>query len=147
KIFTRPDTTVSIIFGIFIGVTIGSYTLVDKATVSVEDLTPIIYFYLDVLRQANELEKMMLDQRRKIGEECKRTWTYAVSVGVLSPAAYILVLTVMTFTPVSYVAPVREFSILIGTVMGSKLLLEKAGKERIIGALLMILGVTLIAIS
>src|SRR5699024_11685189 len=52
KIFTRPDTTVSILFGIFIGVTIASYTLVDKAAVSVADLSPIIYFYLVVLGQA-----------------------------------------------------------------------------------------------
>lgn len=147
KIFTRPDTTVSILFGIFIGVTIASYTLVDKAAVSVADLSPIIYFYLVVLGQAIVLAPVMLRQGRKIGKEWKRTWKYAVSVGVLSPTAYILVLSVMTFTPVSYVAPVREFSILIGTVMGSKLLLEKAGKERIIGAILMIFGVTLIAIS
>src|SRR5699024_11241558 len=107
----------------------------------------IIYFYLVVLGQAIVLAPVMLRQGRKIGEEWKRTWKYAVSVGVLSPTAYILVLTVMTFTPVSYVATVREFSILIGAVMGSNLLLEKAGKERIIGALLIILGVTLIAIS
>src|SRR5699024_3784733 len=117
-----------------------------KAAVSVVDLSPIIYFYLVVLGQAIVLAPVTLRQGRKIGEEWKRTWKYAVSVGVLSPTAYILVLTVMTFNPVSYVAPVREFSVFIGTVMGSKLLLEKAGKERIIGAILMICGVTLIAI-
>lgn len=147
KILTRSDTTVSILIGIFIGVTIASYTLVDKAAVSVVELSPIIYFYLVVLGQAVVLAPVMLRQGRKIKQEWKKTWKYAVSVGVLSPIAYILVLSVMTFTPVSYVAPVREFSILIGTVMGSKLLFEKAGKERVIGALLMIFGVTMIALG
>src|SRR5699024_9416993 len=132
KIFTRPDTTVSTLFVIFICVTITCYTLFDNSAVSVADLSSIISFYWLLLVLAIVRAAVMLRQGRKIGEEWKRTWKYAVSVGVLSPTAYILVLTVMTFTPVSYVAPVREFSILIGTVMGSKLLLEKAGKERII---------------
>src|SRR5699024_11950822 len=94
KILTRPDTTVSILFGIFIGVTIASYTLVDKAAVSVADLSPIIYFYLVVLGQAIVLAPLMLRQGRKIGEEWIRTWKYAVSMGVLMTTDYILVLTV-----------------------------------------------------
>src|SRR5699024_9181006 len=109
KIFTRPDIPVSILFGIFIRVIIACNTLLDKYAVSLADISLIIYFYLVVLGQAIVLASVMLRQGRKIGEEWKRTWKYAVSVGVLSPAAYILVLTVMTFTPVSYVAPVREF--------------------------------------
>src|SRR5699024_3925814 len=108
KIFTRHDTKDSIIICIFAGFNIVNFHLVDKAAVSVADLSPIIYFYLVVHGQAIVLAPVMLRQGRKIGEEWKRTWKYAVSVGVLSPAAYILVLTVMTFTPVSYVAPVRE---------------------------------------
>jgi hypothetical protein len=47
-----------------------------------------------------------------------------IGIGVLVPAAYILVLVAMTISPVSYVAPAREESILIGTLMGTNLLSE-----------------------
>src|SRR5699024_12783810 len=84
KIFTRPDTTVSILFGIFIGVTIASYTLVDKAAVSVADLSPIIYFYLVVLGQAIVLALVMLRKGRNSGQEGTRTEQYAVREAVIS---------------------------------------------------------------
>ena len=51
----------------------------------------------------------------------------------------------MVFAPVSYVAPVREISILIGTVMGAVLLSEGFGRLRIIAAALMVLGVISVA--
>ena len=42
-----------------------------------------------------------------------------IGVAILSPLAYILVLTALEFTPVSYVAPAREISILVGTIFGA----------------------------
>lgn len=51
-------------------------------------------------------------------------------VAIFSPLAYILVLTALVFTPVSYVAPAREISILIGAVMGARLLSEGDGRWR-----------------
>jgi len=71
----------------------------------------------------------------------------AWGIAVLSPPAYILVLTAMTFTPISLVAPAREISILVGTLMGTRLLAEKQGSRRLAGALGMVLGVTLLALS
>ena len=66
---------------------------------------------------------------------------YAIGVAVLNPLSYIFILTAMIFTPVSYVAPAREISILFGTLMGAKILAEEDAKRRIIGACIMIAGV------
>lgn len=49
-------------------------------------------------------------------------------------------LTAMVFSPVSYIAPAREISILIGTAMGARLLSEGNMKIRVIGASAMIIG-------
>ena len=53
---------------------------------------------------------------------CRALWSAhrwpILGVAVLSEFSYILVLTAMSTTPVSYVAPAREVSILIGTVSG-----------------------------
>src|SRR5699024_5045989 len=122
-----------------------SYTLVDKGAVSVANLSPIVYYYVVTIGQLLFLTPFILPHRAHIRKEWERNRQYVIGVGILNPLAYISVLTVMTFVPVSYVAPVREISILIGTIMGTKLLSEKAGIERSIGALLMVLGVVIIA--
>ncbi len=48
----------------------------------------------------------------------------AIGVALLNPLAYILVLTALVSTPVSYIAPARELSILIGAAMGARWLKE-----------------------
>jgi drug/metabolite transporter (DMT)-like permease len=62
------------------------------------------------------------------GPEVREIWrSYrreVVGVAVLSPVAYVLVLVALRFAPVSYVAPAREISILIGVMMGHRLLGE-----------------------
>ena len=41
----------------------------------------------------------------EIRRDWRRSWRPALVVAVLSPLAYIMVLTALVFTPVSYVAP------------------------------------------
>jgi drug/metabolite transporter (DMT)-like permease len=72
---------------------------------------------------------------------------YAFGVAVLSPIAYVLVLTAISFTPVSYVAPAREVSIVIGAFLGAKFLKERDGPQRIWAAAAMALGVIALALG
>jgi len=65
----------------------------------------------------------------------------------LSPLAYVLVLTALVFTPVSYVAPAREISILIATIMGARLLAEGDPGRRLIAAGGMVAGVVALALG
>jgi hypothetical protein len=53
----------------------------------------------------------------------------------------------MTFTPVSYVAPAREISILIGTAMGARLLAEGDARRRMAAAGAMVVGIIALAIG
>jgi uncharacterized membrane protein len=66
-------------------------------------------------------------------------------VGFLSPFAYILVLTAMVFTPVSYVAPAREISILIGAAIGARAFAEGSMQRKMVGTAAMVIG--LVALS
>jgi uncharacterized membrane protein len=68
-------------------------------------------------------------------------------MAVLTPLSYILVLTALVFTPVSYVAPAREISILLGTVMGARLLAEGDSARRLVAAGAMVVGVAALAIG
>jgi uncharacterized membrane protein len=61
--------------------------------------------------------------------------------------AYVLVLTAMTLAPVSYVAPVREVSMLFGAFLGAHVLGERDLRRRALAAAGMIAGVVLLAVS
>jgi uncharacterized membrane protein len=69
-----------------------------------------------------------------------------IAVAVLSPLSYILVLTAMQFTLLSYVAPAREVSILIAAYLGARLLSESDTRRRALAALLMTAGVVALAV-
>src|SRR5207248_4778155 len=71
----------------------------------------------------------------------------AVGVAVLSPLAYILVLTALVSAPVSYVAPARELSIVFATLMGAFLLHERDAARRLPLAGLIAAGVVALALG
>ena len=71
----------------------------------------------------------------------------ALTIATLGPTGYVLILTAMSFTPVSYIAPAREISILIGTYFGAKLLKEADAQRRLFAAAGMVLGIIALALG
>jgi uncharacterized membrane protein len=69
------------------------------------------------------------------------------AVALLAPLGYILILTAMTFTPVSYIAPAREISIVIGTLLGARFLKEAEARRRLWAATGMVTGVIALALG
>ena len=134
-------------FACITGLFIAAYTLWDKHSVSTMALAPVVLDWGANFGRAVLLTPMAA----KFWRETKNEWTLhhaeAVSIATLVPLAYILVLTAMQCTPVSYVAPAREISILIGTVMGAKLLGEGEARRRLAGACAMVLGVVGLAMG
>jgi hypothetical protein len=61
--------------------------------------------------------------------------------------SYILVLTALAFTAVTYIAPAREISILIAAAMGTGLLAEGDAARRVGAAFAMVLGVVALALG
>ena len=53
----------------------------------------------------------------------------------------------MVFSPVSYIAPAREISILVGVVLGARLLSEGNVKLRLAGAGAMVVGLAALSIG
>ena len=70
-----------------------------------------------------------------------------LAIAVMSPLAYILVLTAMVFTPVSLVAPAREVSILFAALLGAHFLREGDIARRVVAAIGMALGVAGLALG
>ena len=60
---------------------------------------------------------------------------------LLGLLAYLLVLIALQSAPLSYVAPIREISMLAGTFIGASLLHESLKPSQYIGAAVMLAGV------
>lgn len=143
----RITAGLAVVYGLLTGVCIACYTLTDKYAVSVLVVPPLLLDYGSGVIRTAALSPYAL----RHWETVKREWsvhrTEALTIGGLGPLAYILVLTAMKFTPVSYVAPAREVSILIGAVLGTKLLGEGHAAWRLTAAAGMVAGVVALAVG
>jgi len=88
-----------------------------------------------------------IPRRAEVAQHWREHKRYVFGMAILSPIAYVLVLTAMTFTPVSYVAPAREVSIVIGAFIGARFLKEADGRRRIWAAVAMTIGVRALALG
>ena len=137
----------SIYFALLCGTAIAGYTVLDKIAVSTFLLPPLIMDWCSNLGRAILLTPYALKNWDKVRDQWNSHKKEALGVAILSPLAYILVLTAMVFSPVSYIAPAREFSILIGAILGARLLKEGNSRTRLIGAGAMFIGLVALSIG
>jgi drug/metabolite transporter (DMT)-like permease len=134
-------------YGILTGAFIAAYTLWDKQAVSVLLIPPLLQDWSANLVRAALLSPLAMRRREEVGAVWRAHKPEVIGVALLTPLAYILVLSALVFTPVSYVAPTREISILIGTAMGAHLLAEGDTPRRLFAAGAMVLGVVALALG
>lgn len=147
KVFQSRKITSSVFYGLLIGISIASYTLLDKGALEIIMISPLLLHYGSIVVQFLILTPFVMKDRKQVSFDWKKYRTEAIGVGFLQPLAYILILITMTFTPVSYVAPVREVSIIAGALLGTYLLKEGFGYRRIIASIVMFIGIAIIAVS
>jgi drug/metabolite transporter (DMT)-like permease len=137
----------AVAYALVTGSFIAAYTVWDKHAVARFAVAPIMLDWGANLGRTLLLTPFALRHWQHVQNEWRTHRFEALGVAVLVPLSYILVLTAMQFTPVSYVAPAREISILIGTAMGTRFLAEGRGARRLAAAGAMVLGVVALAIG
>jgi uncharacterized membrane protein len=120
---------------------------VDKLAVSAFLVPPLVQDWATNLGRVVLMTPLAVRQRAEIGRVWRRSRLEIVAVAILCPLSYILVLTAMVFTPVSYVAPAREISILIAAVLGAQLLAEVDARRRLVAAAAMVGGIICLALG
>jgi drug/metabolite transporter (DMT)-like permease len=134
-----------IAFALLTGCMIASYTVVDKQAVSAVLIPPILQDWGANLGRVIVMAPLALRRRAEVKAAWTNKKTAVILVALLCPLSYILVLTAMVFTPVSYVAPAREISILFAALMGAHWLREGDVPRRTAAAAAMALGVVALA--
>jgi len=135
------------IYGITSGVFIAAYTLWDKRGVGHLMIAPLIYDAGTALTQLILLAPFAWRRRGEVAREWREHRANAFIMAGASPVGYVLILTAMQFTPVSYVAPAREISILIGMFFGARFLKEADARRRVWAAAAMVAGIVALALG
>ncbi|GAA1538578.1 DMT family transporter [Brevibacterium picturae] len=140
-------------WGGLIGTFIASYTLWDDFSVNHITDSPLLYFAVSEACVAAIMALGIVTIPGGAGRRADFMSILAghkralVTVAVLSPLAYLLVLFAMQQAPVSLVAPVRETSIIVGTLLAWWFFGEKNIGMKLTGAVVVVAGISLIALG
>jgi drug/metabolite transporter (DMT)-like permease len=146
----RPDRAhlkAGVLYGLATGAFIAAYTVWDAHGVAGRGIPPILFDGGTAWGSIILLAPFGLRRRAEVATLWKTKRREIVIVALLSPAAYVLALTAMSFTPVTYVAPAREVSMLVGAFLGARVLGEGELRRRALAATGMVLGVVLLALD
>jgi drug/metabolite transporter (DMT)-like permease len=143
----KSGSLAAVMFALLTGCMIASYTVVDKLAVAVFFVPPLVQDWATNLGRVAIMTPLALRQKSELRAVWSRRRKEVIGVAVLCPLSYILVLTAMVFTPVSYVAPAREISILVGALFGAHLLAEEHATRRLFGAGAMVAGIVCLAVG
>ena len=137
----RPNEQRGVTWGIVTGLLISCYTLVDGWAIKSLGASPIVFYGIGLLFRTLLVAPFAMRDTDQLRVQWRQHKGNIIAVGILSPCAYVLVLFAMKIAPLSYVAPARELSMLLGAYMGAKLLKEQDLRVRSVGAVLMGAGV------
>ena len=131
------------------GLLISAYTAIDKKGIAY--FSPWVYLYLVLFICWIFLGfQWFLRERRAalLGEvSLDRSLFPVLLAAIFGTSGYVLVLVAMKLSPVSYVSPVREISVVMGTWIGVRFLGEAGGALRVVAACFVAAGVLLIAVG
>jgi drug/metabolite transporter (DMT)-like permease len=136
-----------VLWGLLVGVVIAAYTLWDAHAVTALALSPVLVHAGTNAVEALVLTPVALRRRAAVRAVLREHWRDVLAVAVLSPLAYILVLFAMRLAPVSIVAPAREVSVVFVGLAGWLLFKEPHPLARLGGAVIVLAGVALLALS
>ena len=136
----------AVLYGILTGCCIAAYTLWDKEALNTGHIAPLVLYYGTVCIRVPALTPFALRHWQEVRTHWQRHRLEGLGIAVLSALSYILVLTALAFTPVSFIAPFREVSVLFGIVLGTHLLAEGETKRRLLAASIIIVGIVALAL-
>lgn len=134
-------------YGLAIGFIISCYTVWDGHAVGTLAIPAVMQSWSAEALRAVYLTPYARSHRERVRAVWRESRTAVILVGIMSAGSYMLVLTAMSFSPVSSIAPAREVSIIFGTLLGFWLLKEPATGSRIAGALVIVAGVVLVVLG
>lgn len=136
---------VGLVLGLAIAGVIAVYTLVDQR--GVEHADPVVYLELGMAPAALVYLAVVASLRDGRARVTRAVRIAPIAAGLLSFAAYALVLAALTLADAASVAAVRETSVLVATALAAVVLGERVGWAPAAGAVLVVAGVAVLALE
>jgi drug/metabolite transporter (DMT)-like permease len=145
----RKDTAVlkGLNYGLLTGAFIAAYTLWDRSAIVDYHVSALFITFASILLPFVLLIPVVIKKQAEVKLEFRTHWKQVLAISIFQPLSYLLVLIAMKTTPVTYVAPVRELSIVFGVFFGVNLLKEKDSMKRFIAAGIILGGIVLLAMG
>ena len=135
---------VAFILGLLTALMIASYTLVDGIGIRHSE-NPYTYLYwMLLLNGTPALFASLMFKNNGLRKINKDLLIKGISFGILAPLAYGLVVWCMQYLPIAYASAIRETSIIFATLIGLMILKEKDANSRIVPAIFVVIGISLL---
>ena len=140
----REVTSAKGIFLAFVcGGLIMSYTIFDKLLVT--DIHPIpVLAASQIISALMFFPYVMIKRREELKFTLRTLMKPVIFVSIFATSSYLIILYVMQIAPVSRIVAVREASVVFGALTGYIILKEDFSKTRLIGVILVMLGIMLV---
>jgi len=139
---SRPPVSM---WSIATGLTVAVYSIIDKAGVA--RVHPLAYISLMGLGISVLLAPWVLTRRESLGREWRTNGRAIILASSMNLTSYLLVLFAFRQAKASYVVAARETSIVFSVLIGSLIMREAHAGSRLIGALVVLLGVVCVALA
>ena len=126
---------------------IAAYSIVDK--IGVTRTHPVPYAIIFMTCDTAFLAPYVLLRRgpRRVGEALRREGLAIFATAIISLVGYLLVLVALRLTQVSYVAALREVSVVLAAIVGWRVLGEPVGVQRVTAAVLAAAGLLTLSLA
>lgn len=133
--------------GIFLALVCGSlimsYTIFDKMIVSEVHPIPVMAAS-QIISAGMFLPYVLLKRREELIETTQTLLVPTIAISIIATTSYLIILFVMQIAPVSRIVAVREASVVFGALTGYIILKEHFSPTRLIGVLLVMIGIVLV---
>ena len=135
--------------GIFLALICGSlimsYTIMDKLLVTEVHPIPVMAAS-QIISVLMFLPYVLLKRRTELKTTFRTLLKPVILISVVATSSYLIILYVMQIAPISRIVAVREASVVFGAIAGYILLKEDFSKVRLLGVVLVMLGIILVKI-
>jgi drug/metabolite transporter (DMT)-like permease len=140
---SHREGLIAYLYALCVGLTIALYSVVDK--LGVGSVHPVVYISLMSTLAALALFPYVVWRRwLECCHALKQFKIFIVLIGVGSIGTYLMILFAYRLGPASYIVAVREFSVVIGALLGVILLREQLTLKKVVGMAAIVAGIVLV---
>jgi len=133
------------IFALLAAIFSAMYGLFSK--LGVVEINPFVFVYLAYVFLVISYIPFLYFKTGNIVLQSRKFNKPIVQIGLLDIFGYSLIVFALSFSQLSYVFALRQMSILFSVFVGVYILKESYGKTRIVSSIIIVIGITLIALS